>query len=817
MPRDTSDTTTRRYAVDNLSCGSCVARAETALAAVPGVRTAEVNLATRRATLETGAGFDPAALDQAMVAAGYPVRPLDAPPLRVSVGNLNCGGCASRAETALNALPEVLEAQVNLALKRADLRLAPGADWARVEAAMETAGYPVTPLDPPAGAAPASAPEHEPEDEAAPMRRAFLIAAALSLPVVVLEMGGHIFPAFHHWQMATFGAFLPHLVQFLLTTAVLAGPGRVFFRLGVPALLKRAPEMNSLVVLGTSAAWAWSTVVTFAPGLVPETGRFVYFEAAAVIVTLILLGRWLEARARGRAGAAIRSLMALRPDTAIRVAGGSEREVPLADLRRGDLIRLKPGGRVAVDGTVVEGDSYVDEAMLTGEPLPVAKRAGDSVTAGTVNGTGTLVYRATAVGADTVLARIVAMVEDAQATRLPVQSLINKVTAIFVPVVLAIAIVAAGAWLIWGGDPAKALVIGVSVLIIACPCAMGLATPVSILAGTGRAAELGVLFRKGDALQELSRVNLVAFDKTGTLTEGRPVVTAVTPSAHADDATLLALAAGAEAASEHPLARAILAEAGARGLAPAAVHGFEAVTGGGVRAQVAGETLRVGSRAFLSSEGVAVPPADPSEATEVHVARGALYLGHLSLSDPLKPEAARAVAALKARGLRVAMMSGDAEGPVQAAAATLGIAEAHARLSPADKRAQVAAWRAEGLRVAFVGDGLNDAAVLAEADVGIALGTGTDVAIEAGDVVLVSGAPTGVVTAMEVSRRTLRNIAQNLVWAFGYNVALIPVAAGLLALAGGPLLNPMLAAGAMAASSVLVVLNALRLRRMVAA
>ena len=814
MPRD-GQQGMQSLRVDNLSCGGCVARAERALAAVPGVQSARVNLATRRAEIVTDNTLDPAALRAAMDRAGYPVSPVGGRALRVRVANMTCGSCAARAEAALTALPEVRAAQVNLALERADLQLAEGTEFARVESAMQAAGYPVTPLDAPdADTAPDAEPE---EDEAAPLRRAFVRAAALTIPVFVLEMGGHLVPAFHHWQMQTFGTFPLHLLQFVLTTAVLVGPGRVFIRLGVPALLKGAPEMNSLVVLGAGTAWAWSTLVTFAPQLVPETGRFVYFEAAAVIVTLILLGRWLEGRARGRAGAAIRGLMALRPDTALRVADGQEAEVPLSELRPGDLIRLKPGGRVAVDGEVVEGESYLDEAMLTGEPLPVAKRPGASVTAGTVNGTGTLLYRATAVGADTVLARIVAMVEDAQATRLPVQSLINRVTAVFVPVVLAIALVAAGAWLIWGPDPAKALVIGVSVLIIACPCAMGLATPVSILAGTGRAAELGVLFRKGDALQELSRVDLVAFDKTGTLTEGRPSVTAITPAAGTDEATLLTLAAGVEAASEHPLARAIVAEAEARGLTPAPVDAFEANTGAGVTARIGVTPLRVGSRAFLEGAGVAVPETAPSSATEAHVARGATYLGHLSLSDAPKPDAARAIAALGARGVRVAVLSGDAEGPVEAVAAELGIEEAHARLSPADKRAQVAAWRKDGLKTAFVGDGLNDAAVLAEADVGVALGTGTDVAIEAGDVVLVSGAPTGVATAMEVSRRTLRNIAQNLVWAFGYNVALIPVAAGLLALMGGPLLNPMLAAGAMAASSVLVVLNALRLRRMEAA
>jgi P-type Cu+ transporter len=811
MPRDTSDSTWR-YSVGNLHCGGCVARAEAAMAAVPGVITAEINLVTKRAMVVGEDGFSPQAFAARLAEAGYPLVPLDAHSLRVAVANMTCGGCASRAETALRALPDVIAADVNFALGRADLRLVEGADWPAIEAAMAKAGYPVTRID-----APTATQDADPAEEAAPMRRAFLLALLLSLPVVILEMGAHLIPAFHHWQMRALDPLALGAFKFLLTTAVLAGPGRVFFRLGLPALLRGAPEMNSLVVLGTTAAWGWSTLVTFAPALVPESGQHVYFEAAAVIVTLILLGRWLEAGARGRAGAAIRKLMALRPETAIKLVDGTEAEVSLAELRRGDLIRLKPGGRVAVDGIVTTGESWIDEAMLTGEPLPVAKRAGDAVTAGTVNGTGTLVYRATAVGADTVLARIVAMVEDAQATRLPVQSLINRVTAIFVPVVLAIALVSAGAWLIFGPDPAKALVIGVSVLIIACPCAMGLATPVSIMAGTGRAAELGVLFRKGDALQGLGRVDLVAFDKTGTLTEGRPRVVAIRPAAGCDEGRLLGLAAGAEAASEHPLARAILAEAAARGVAPVAVTGFAAKTGAGVVAQVAGDTLRLGSRAFLEGAGVALPPTDPGPATEVHLALGATYLGHLALSDPIKPDAARAVAALKSRGITVTMMSGDAEGPVAAVAEELGIATALSRLSPADKRAQVAAWRAEGRRVAFVGDGINDAAVLAEADVGIALGTGTDVAIEAGDVVLVSGAPTGVLTAITVSRRTLANIVQNLVWAFGYNVALIPVAAGVLALFGGPFLNPMLAAGAMAASSVLVVLNALRLRKMGAA
>ncbi len=724
-------------------------------------------------------------------------------PTRFAVENLSCGSCAARAEAALAEVPGVEQAEVNFATRQATVT--GGADLAALSAHMEAAGYPVNPLDPVV-----EAPD-DLSDEASALWRSFLWAAILTLPVFVLEMGGHLYPPFHHWVMATIGTFPSQLLQFVLTTVVLVGPGQIFFRHGVPALLRGAPEMNSLVVLGAGAAWAFSTVVTFAPGLIPETARFIYFEAAAVIITLILLGRYLEAKARGQAGDAIRKLMGLRPDRATLATGA---EIDVAAIQPGDLLQLAPGERVAVDGEVTGGQSHVDEAMITGEPVPVAKGCGDTVTGGTINGTGALTYRATHVGADTVLAHIMAMVEQAQATRLPIQSLINRVTAVFVPAVLVIAALASAGWLAFGPDPVKALVIGVSVLIIACPCAMGLATPVSIMAGTGRAAKLGVLFRKGEALQGLGKADLVVFDKTGTLTEGRPAVTQITPAPGVDETTLLELAARGEAASEHPLAHAIVSEADARGISLRPVEGFQSHTGDGVSAIADGKPLLIGQAAFLERAGIAVPASDGATVTLVHVAHGSRYLGWLGLSDPVKPDAASAVADLHARGIDVAMLSGDAEGPVRAVAKTLGIDTAYARMSPADKRAKVAEWRQAGQRVAFVGDGINDAAVLVEADIGIALGTGTDVAMEAADVVLTSGAPIGVVTAIEVSRRTMANIAQNLVWAFGYNVALIPVAAGLLALFGGPFLNPMLAAGAMAASSVLVVMNALRLRRM---
>jgi Cu+-exporting ATPase len=813
---DTLRSQTLRYDVANLNCGACAVRAKTALAGLRGVESAQVNFATRRADVVTGPDFDMNAIGPAMEAAGYPVteRPAQGR-LRLDVSGLHCGSCVARAEAALLEVPGVTEARVNLATGRADVIGTPIDGFDALARHMAEAGYPVSPQ-----AATTDAPTYQgaDADQIAPYKRAFWIAALLTLPVFVTEMGGHVLPAFHHWLHMTLGETSLRVGQFLFTSLVLAGPGAVFYKLGVPALLRRAPDMNSLVVLGTAAAWSWSTLVTFVPSAVPEAGRHVYFEAAAVIVTLILLGRWLEARARGQAGAAIAGLIALRPDTAPRIdATCMPRDVALAEIVIGDTLLLRPGARVAVDGIVETGESHVDEAMLTGEPLPVTKAAGDHVTAGTVNGNGSLTYRATAVGADTVLARIVALVEDAQAARLPVQSLIDRVTAVFVPVVLAIALLAGAMWLLVGPDPSKALVVTVSVLIIACPCAMGLATPVSILAGTGRAAELGVLFRQGRALQTLGGVDLIAFDKTGTLTEGRPTVAGLHPSGGATQEGLLRLAASLEATSEHPLAYAIVAEAAARGLELDRVTAFENAAGRGVVGNIGGQSAIVGSAKHLRHSGIEVPDPPVGPETHVHVASGGRYIGRIDLADPPKADAAQTVAGLHAEGVRVAMLSGDGTGSVASVARKLDIREAHGGLSPEDKTDMLERWKSEGLSVAFVGDGINDAPVLAAADVGIALGTGTDVAIEAADVVLISGNPSTVLTARRISRRTLRNIVQNLVWAFGYNVALIPVAAGLLAIFGGPLLNPMLAAGAMAASSVLVVANSLRLKAVRAA
>lgn len=788
-----------RFRLEGMTCASCVLRAERVLAAQPGVARAVVNLSTETADIAYRAPATPADLAAALARAGYPAREVT---VVLAVEGMTCAACTGRVERVLRAQPGVKEAVANLALRRATVTLFEGGASAdALAAAVTRAGYAAAPV--------AQAGAHDPAAEERRLARETAVAGALTAPVFVVEMGGHLVPAFHHWLMGVVPMQALWVAQFLLVTAVLIGPGRRFFAKGIPALLRGSPDMNALVAVGTGAAWAFSTVVTFAPALVPPASRAVYFEAAAVIVVLILLGRMLEARARGRAGAAIARLVGMQPRQA-RLEDGTE--VAVAALVPGMRVVVRPGERVAVDGVVVSGASAVDESMLTGEPVPVAKGPGDAVTGGTVNGTGALVVEVRAVGAATVLARIVAMVEEAQGTKLPVQAMVDRVTLWFVPVVMGIAVLAFAGWMIAGQGVAAALVAGVSVLIIACPCAMGLATPVSILVGTGRAAELGVLFRRGEALQRLAEVRVVGFDKTGTLTAGRPVVTDLLGE------DMLAEAAAVEAGSEHPLAGAVLAEAAARGLVLPMAEGFEAVPGYGARAVVGGAAVAVGSQRMFAE----VPPVLAAAAERLAAeGKGLLFVGDgqaarglIAVADPVKPHAQVALAGLRELGLRVAMVTGDNAVTAGAIAARLGMDDVQAAVLPEGKGAAVRAMGsgAGGAGVAFVGDGINDAPALAAADVGLAMGTGTDVAIEAGDVVLMAGDPLAVVDAVRISRATMRNIRQNLIWAFGYNAALIPVAAGLLVPFGGPQLSPMLAAGAMALSSVFVLSNALRLR-----
>ncbi|WP_171206222.1 heavy metal translocating P-type ATPase [Ruegeria sp. HKCCA0235A] len=794
--------------ITGMGCASCVGRVEEALRDVPGVETASVNFATKSAQV----AFDGpvSALTKALDAAGHPAETSRAD---LIIEGMNCASCVAKIERALKASPGVIEAQVNLATQTAAVTYAAGTTTPQALAQVVTdTGYP-------ARLQAASTPEDRADTETAGLTRATLLAAALALPVFILEMGGHMIPAFHHWVHATIGTQTSQLIQFALTTALLLGPGRVFYRKGIPSLLRGTPDMNALVALGTGAAYLYSVVATFAPGALPIGTANVYYEAAAVIVVLILLGRLMEARAKGKTGAAIRKLAGLQPKSARVEIDGRIEDRPIAEIAVGDILHIRPGERVPVDAEVLEGTAYVDESMITGEPIPVGKSAGAAVVGGTVNGTGALRVRATRVGGDTVLAQVVRMVQQAQGAKLPIQGLVDRITYRFVPAVILVAVIAVAAWLIFGPSPALplALVAGVSVLIIACPCAMGLATPTSIMVGTGRAAELGVLFRKGDALQQLQQARVIALDKTGTLTLGRPELDNVLTANGFDRDEVVRLAAALEARSEHPIASAIT-RAGPATL-PQATDVLS-LTGLGMQGLVDGRNVLIGSHRLMQQRGIDLgalaSEADARAAegaTPLFVALDGQAAATLSVSDPVKPGTEEALERLHQMGLTVAMVTGDNARTAQALADRLGIDHVTAEVLPDGKVDAITALRDQFGTLAFVGDGINDAPALATADIGIAIGTGTDVAIETADVVLMSGDLRGVANATEISRRTMRNIRQNLGWAFGYNVLLIPVAAGALYPFGGHLLSPALAAGAMALSSVFVVSNALRLRR----
>ncbi len=802
-----------RLAIAGMNCASCVGHVERALCAVPGVIAAQVNLATEQAEIQTDADVDRARLVQAVEEAGYEV-PLAQ--VELVIEGMTCASCVGRVERALRAVPGVVSAHVNLATEGASIT--GQAEPSRLIAAVEAVGFDARPHR---AQMPGDSASDRRDAEAGALRRDVIIAGALTLPVFVLEMGAHMIPGLHHLIEDTIGMQTNWLIQFVLTSLVLAIPGLRFYVHGFPALLRGAPDMNSLVAVGTGAAYAYSMVATFAPGLLPAGTVNVYYEAAAVIVTLILVGRYLEARAKGRSSQAIQRLLGLQVRTARVRRDGAFVDLPIDAVGLGDEIELRPGDRVPVDGEVIDGKSYIDESMITGEPVPVAKTAGAEVVGGTVNQTGALVFRATAVGGDTMLAQIIRMVETAQGSKLPIQALVDRVTMWFVPAVIAVALITFGIWLGFGPAPALtfALVNAVAVLIIACPCAMGLATPTSIMVGTGRGAELGVLFRKGEALQRLRDARIVAFDKTGTLTEGAPRLTDLQVIEGVSRDAVLAQIAAVEAKSEHPIARAIVEAAEAKGLPRAPVTEFESLTGFGVTARVDGAQVEIGADRYMVRLGHDVAPfAETSErlASEgkspLYAAVDGRLAAIIAVADPIKDTTPAAIRALHDMGLSVAMVTGDNARTAHAIARQLGIDEVVAEVLPDGKVAAVRALRETHGKLAFVGDGINDAPALAEADVGIAIGTGTDIAIEAADVVLISGALKGVPSAIALSRATLRNIKQNLFWAFAYNTALIPVAAGVLWPAFGILLSPIFAAGAMALSSVFVLTNALRLR-----
>jgi Cu+-exporting ATPase len=722
-----------------------------------------------------------------------------------AVSGMTCANCSARVERALKARAGVASAMVNLATERARVRFDERAvDAAALAQAIRQAGYEARELSGPMDA------EREAAQRAAELAaqgRAAWQAGLLSVPIVLVAM----------WPMALPPAFEPLLdgLQLVLGSAVVFGPGRRFFRDGWAALRERAPDMNTLVMSGVGAAWLYSAVSVLAPAWLPAGARGLYFESAAVVVSFVLLGRYLETSAKGRAGAALRRLAGLQAKTARVQRDGGEIELPADSLVAGDLVVVRAGERIPADGRVHSGQSHVDESMLTGEPMPAARRAGDHVVGGTLNQLGALTIEVTAVGADSVLARIVALVQAAQGSKLPIQRLADRIVAIFAPVVLAVALLAFGAWLAFGPPPALAwaLVAAVAVLVVACPCAMGLATPAAILVGSGRAAELGVLFRRAEAIERLNGVDTVLLDKTGTLTLGRPVLTRLLALGGRGEDELLRYAAAAESGSEHPLGTALREAAHARALAVPPAQSFEAHPGRGVHARVEGREVSVGSRRYIEEGGVAVA-ADPGEAADVWVAVDGAAWGSIAVDDPLKPGAAEVVSRLRSMGLRVAMLTGDSEAAARRQARAAGIDDVEAQLLPAEKAQAVRRRQEGGAKVAFVGDGINDAPALAQADVGVAIASGTEIAVETADVALTGREDlSALLRAFAVARRTMRTIRQNLFWAFAYNVLLIPLAAGAFYPALGWRLNPMLAGLAMGMSSVFVVANSLRLRR----
>mgnify|MGYP000858922393 CR=1 FL=1 len=788
--------------VRGMTCSACATRLEKALGLVAGVESATVNFAVERADVS----YDPdrlavAAIADAIVKAGFEVP---AESFSFAIEGMTCSACSTRVEKALRQVPGVLEANVNLAIERADVRAVPGvARLSDLAEAVTKAGYGARIDSPAAGQAEAEE-AHRQRDQAALRRELaiLLIATAFAAPLLV-QMGAMSLDL--HWH-------LPAWIELLLATPVQFVIGARFYRSAWKAIKARSGNMDVLVALGTSAAYGYSVYLLATLGLDGAMGQL-YFEASVVIITLVLLGKFLESKAKRGTTAAIRQLMDLRPQTArLRAADGSEREVPITAVRAGDLVVVRPGERVPVDGQVVAGRSELDEALITGESLPVDKQPGSSVTGGAINGTGLLEVRATAVGADSTLARIIRLIENAQGGKAPVQRLVDRISAIFVPIVVVLALLTFAGWLLVTGSFEQALVSGVAVLVIACPCALGLATPTAIMTGTGAAARAGILIKDVESLERAHRLDTVVFDKTGTLTAGRATLVGTAALRGSED-ELLQLAASVQHGSEHPLARAVLAGAGERHLGRLAVTDFRSHTGRGVSGSVAGREIFIGNARLLDEQGIETGDAaarvlewERQGRTAVFVADRGGVLGVLAIADPLRPEAVPAVTALRRMGVRTLMLSGDAELVAAAVGRDAGVDEARGAIRPEGKSGAVDELRAAGRVVGMLGDGINDAPALAAADVGIAMGTGTDIAMETAGITLMRPDPRLVAGAIEVSRATFRKIKQNLFWAFIYNVIGIPLAAF-------GFLSPALAGAAMAMSSVSVVTNSLLLRR----
>ncbi len=825
--------------VQGMTCASCVAHVEDALVEVPGVESATVNLATEQATVE----LDPLTVPASLLAdvlddAGYGAV-LDT--VTLNVGGMTCASCVGYVEQALDEVPGVVSSSVNLATERATVRYLSGATGVhQLQEAVDDAGYSVEGV------------VYDTSDEAADserlartreirdLKRKVALAGAVGIAIMSL-----MYVPLHVLGLTSFQL---NLILWVMATPVQFWAGAQFYRSAWGALKHKTANMNTLVAVGTTVAYAYSTTATFFEGIFEQAnllhgpGAFghstsTYFDASAIIIALILLGRLLEARAKGRTSEAIRKLMGLRPSTALVVRDGQQVELPIEQVLVNDVVVVRPGERMAVDGEVIEGTSSVDESMLTGESMPVEKSAGAPLYAATVNGTGGLRFRATRVGADTVLSQVIRLVQEAQGSKAPIQRLADVVASYFVPAVLTIAVITLAIWLIWGPAPALTVAIlnAVAVLVIACPCALGLATPTAIIVGTGKGAERGILIRNAEALERAHMITTVVLDKTGTLTTGQPVVTDLITADGLSEDEVLRLAASAESGSEHPLGRAIHRAATERDLILSEATQFQALPGHGVQAQIGDRAVSLGNVGLLRQQGLSLDGLEGTASELTSQGKTAMWVvvdsnvvGLIAVADTLKPGSPEAVTALHRLGLDVVMLTGDNRPTAEAVAHEAGIDRVVAEVLPQDKAAEVKKLQDEGRVVAMVGDGINDAPALAQADVAIAMGTGTDLAMETAQITLMRGDLRGVPEAIALSRATIRTIRQNLFWAFFYNTALIPIAAGVLYLAfsgsgvpAGPLqyilgdfgfLNPVMAAAAMAFSSVSVVSNSLRLR-----